>query len=145
MSGRSFFQIFGVVVALFCAHATPVAAQNSETVTQNSGALSLADTDAEYTKDVASLTELTEGGKRRAKPNLRTMFRRAEREWPRLLLRYAQPAVRGLLADRQRGSNSVLLNTTLFRDNSKGLHLAGGVGRNSWGEREARLSFNVRF
>ncbi|MBC7804863.1 MAG: hypothetical protein H7145_01815 [Akkermansiaceae bacterium] len=73
------------------------------------------------------------------------MFRRAEREWPRLLLRYAQPAVRGLLADRQMGSNSLALRTTLFRNNAKGLHLAGGVGRNTWGEREARLQFSARF
>jgi hypothetical protein len=143
MNGRSFFSIFGLAAALFVAHTTPVAAQSMETVTLagESDLPLLMDSDAEYEKDVASLTALTEGGKRRAKPNLRTMLRRVEREWPRLLLRYAQPAVRGLLADRQRGSNSVLLNTTLFRDNSKGLHLAGGVGRNSWGRTGSAAQF----
>lgn len=145
MSGRSIFRAIGAVVALFLVCTAPAAAQGTETTTESSLLTSLTDQDAEYNEDMASLTGLTAGGRRRAKPNLRMMLRRVEREWPRLLLRYAQPAVRGLLADRQSGSNSVLLNTTLFRDTPRGLHLAGGFGRNFWGEREARLNFSVRF
>ncbi len=144
MSGAIPFSIFGVITILLCLSGKPAAAQDLTAFpTDSPSALSF--DDAEYTRDVASLVELTEGDKRRAKPNLRTLVRRAERDWPRLMLRYAQPAVRGLLADRQNGSNSLSIRTTLFRDNSKGLHLAGGLGRNSWGEREARLQFSARF
>ena len=141
MSGRTIFHILGAVTVLSLVCVAPVAAQDLQFSSSNSNA----NEGYEYEPDVVPLTELTEGSKRHAKPNLRSMLRRVEREWPRLLLRYAQPAVRGLLADRQTGSNSLMLKTTFFRDNAKGLHLAGGVGRNSWGEREARLQFSARF
>ncbi|MBC8137906.1 MAG: hypothetical protein H8F28_18660 [Fibrella sp.] len=145
MSGRSVLQIIGAVGFLFCAAATRVGAQSLDTIQIDSPALFSTEAEYEYEQDVASLIPLTEGNKRRAKPNLRTVLRRVERDWPRLLLRYAQPAVRGLLADRQIGSNALAIKTTLFRDNVKGLHLAGGFGRNTWGEREARLQFSARF
>lgn len=145
MSGRIIFQILGAITVLSLISVAPVAAQDLQFSSTNPNTVFSADEGYEYEPDVVSLTELTEGGKRRGKPNLRSMLRRVEREWPRLLLRYAQPAVRGLLADRQTGSNSLMLKTTFFRDNAKGLHLAGGLGRNTFGEREARLQFSARF
>lgn len=145
MSGTNIFLIVGAVASLFLGSVRTASAQYllADKPVVNPSIASAED--AEYERDAASLTQLTAGNKWRPKPDLRTMLRRAEREWPRLLLRYAQPAVRGLLADRQNGSNTLSVRTTLFRDNSKGLHLAGGFGRNSWGEREARLQFSARF
>lgn len=145
MSGRIIFHILGAITVLSLVCVAPVAAQDLQLSSTNSDTVLSTDAGYEYEPDVVSLTELTEGSKRHAKPNLRSMLRRVECEWPRLLLRYAQPAVRGLLADRQTGSNSLMLKTTFFRDNAKGLHLAGGLGRNTFGEREARLQFSARF
>lgn len=144
MSGKSIFHTAVAFAALFLATVAPVTAQDIPAVSPLSSQILLLGDDT-YEQDIASLVSLTEGNKRRAKPTLRTLLRRAERDWPRLMLRYAQPAVRGLLSDRQTGSNTLAIRTTLFQDNVKGLHLAGGLARNSWGEREARLQFSARF
>lgn len=145
MNGTNIRQTLGAILFLLAMHVTPVAAQTPQTVPADSMSPLSFGGESESKDDALLSVGLTEGNKRRAKRNLRTILRGAGREWPRLMLRYAQPAVRGLLADRQTGSNTLALKTTLFRDNTKGLHLAGGFARNSWGEREARLQFSARF
>ena len=146
MSNRNIFFIIGAVIVLLLMRVASVQAQTPyDTTDERCIVLSPEEVDAEYEHDIASLIQLTEGNKRHAKPNLMSLLHLVEREWPRLLLRYAQPAVRGLLADRQTGSNTLLLKTTLFHDKTKGLYLAGGFARNTWGEREARLNFAMRF
>lgn len=136
--------LLGVMILPVAAQAQDVAPAVSNAPTLLMTATDIAQ-NAELARDVADMTQLTGGDKRRVKPTVRTLLRYPGREWTRLLLRYTQPVVRGLIADQRGNSGSLSLKTTLFRNNAKGMKLVGGIGRDASGTREARLQFSARF
>lgn len=99
--------------------------------------------DAEYAADMAALTSLTGRNLPRPKLNVIERLKHIDREWPRLLRDYVNPLVRGMVANGYRDGLS--LRTTLFNDNARGLSLRALVARDIRGDREARLTFAMRF
>ena len=71
-------------------------------------------------------------------------LRHFDKNWPRLLGEYVQPALRGMIAARA-GHRGFALNTNLFKNERRGTELTALWGRNDAGYQEATLRFGLHF